>query len=62
MKARKPAGWGIVDLTARVAILGALLYAWHADDNGVALTLAVVIALWSIAALVWILVRQSHTQ
>jgi peptidoglycan biosynthesis protein MviN/MurJ (putative lipid II flippase) len=61
MKLRKPTGWRIVDLAARLAILAALFYAWHANDNGLAFALAVVIAVWSITAFMWWAVRQSRT-
>ena len=50
-----------MDLAARLAILAALAYAWHMNDNGLAFALTVVIAAWSIAAFVWWAVRQSQT-
>ena len=50
MKFRKPTGWGIVDLAARLAILAALLFAWDTDDSGLALALSLVIGVWSVTA------------
>jgi len=38
------------------------VYAWHTNDNGLAFALAAVIAVWSITALIWTLVRQSRTR
>jgi hypothetical protein len=62
MKPRKPTGWGIVDFAARLAILAALLYAWHTNDDGLAFALAVVIAVWSVTTLIWTMARQSRTR
>ena len=61
MKVKKPTGWGILDLAARLAITVAMILAWIANDDGVAFTLAVVVAVWANGALAWTLIQRSRT-
>jgi len=61
VKLTRPAGWGILDLVARLAITVGMILAWIANDDGVAFALAVVIAVWANGALAWTLIRRSRT-